>query len=259
MRIILASVTALALGFTTATAADLRARPTPYAPPAPVYAPPAFSWTGFYLGGNIGGAWAHRDVTDTLFRANFNNGNDNGVFIAGGQVGYNWQFGYGLLGIEADFDGVANNNNTGTVFIPALGPVQVTSNNRWITTVAARFGVTNGNWLFYGKAGGGWVGNEDFTVTNLRTGSSFSISNDSSNSGWLLGAGVEWAFAQNWSAKVEYNYLGLEDRTFTVPAGSPFFPGDAFTRSNRNVQMVKAGINYRFNWGGYGSGYGPGY
>ena len=72
--------------------------------------------------------------------------------------------------------------------------------------------------------------NEDFTVTNLRTGSSFSISNDNSNGGWLVGAGVEWAFAANWSAKVEYNYLGLEDRTFTVPAGSPFFPGDIFTR-----------------------------
>jgi outer membrane immunogenic protein len=235
-----------------ASAADVRARPAPsYAPPPPVYAPPAFSWTGFYLGGNIGGAWAHRDVTDTFFGVNFNNGNDKGVFIGGGQVGYNWQVGYGVLGIEADFDGVANNNNTGTVFT-AFGPVQVTSNNRWITTVAARFGVTNGNWLFYGKAGGGWVGNEDFTVTNLRTGSSFNISNDNSNSGWLLGAGIEWAFAANWSAKVEYNYLGLEDRKFIVPPGSPFFPGDTFTRSNRNLQMVKAGINYRFNLGGYG-------
>jgi outer membrane immunogenic protein len=67
----------------------------------------------------------------------------------------------------------------------AVGPIQVTSNNRWITTLAARFGVTNGNWLFYGKAGGGWIGNEDFTVTNLRTGSSFNISNDSSNGGRL--------------------------------------------------------------------------
>jgi outer membrane immunogenic protein len=98
----------------------------------------------------------------------------------------------------------------------------------------------------------GWIGNEDFTVTNLRTGSSFNISNDSSNGGWLVGAGIEWAFAANWSAKVEYNYLGLEDRTFVVPAGSPFFPGDTFTRGNRNIQMVKGGINYRFNWGGYG-------
>ena len=106
--------------------------------------------------------------------------------------------------------------------------------------------MTNGPWLFYGKAGGGWIGNEDFTVTNLTTGSSFTISNDSSNGGWLVGAGVEWA-----SVKVEYNYLGLEDRTFTVPAGSPFLPGDTFTQSNRNIQMVKVGINYLFNWSGY--------
>jgi outer membrane immunogenic protein len=249
-RVIVASIGVFAFGLTTSNAADIRARPAPYAPPPPVYAPPSFSWTGFYLGGNIGGAWPHRDVTDTFFGTNVNNGNNNGVFIGGGQVGYNWQVGYAVLGVEADFDGVTNNNDTGTVFIPALGPVQVTSNNRWITTVAARFGLTNGYWLFYGKAGGGWVGNEDFTVTNLRTGSSFSISNDNSNSGWLVGAGIEWAFAPNWSAKVEYNYLGLEDRTFTVPGGSPFFPGDAFTRGDRNVQMVKAGINYRFNWGG---------
>ncbi len=246
-RVIVASIGVFAFGLTTSNAADIRARPAPYAPSPRVYAPPSFSWTGFYLGGNVGGAWAHRDVTDTFFGTNVNNGNNNGVFIGGGQVGYNWQVGYVVLGVEADFDGVANNNNTDTVFIPTLGPVQGTSNNRWITTVAARFGLTNDCWLFYGKAGGGWVGNEDFTVTNLRTGSFFSISNDNSNSGWLLGAGIEWAFAPNWSAKVEYNYLGLEDRT---SGGSPFFPGDTFTRGDRNVQMVKAGINYRFNWGG---------
>jgi outer membrane immunogenic protein len=99
-----------------ANAADVRPRPAPYAPPAPAYAPPPFSWTGFYLGGNIGGAWARRDVTDTFLGVNFNPGNNNGVFIGGGQLGYNWQVGYAVLGIEADFDGAANNNNTGTVF-----------------------------------------------------------------------------------------------------------------------------------------------
>ena len=127
-----------------------------------------------------------------------------------------------------------------------------TSNNRWITTLAARFGVTNGPWLFYGKAGGGWVGNDDFTINNLTTGTSITASNNNTNSGWLLGAGIEWAFAPNWSAKVEYNYLGLDDRTFIVPAGVPgFLPGDTFTQSNRNIQMVKVGINYLFNWSSY--------
>jgi len=67
----------------------------------------------------------------------------------------------------------------------------------------------------------------------------------------IASLGIEWAFASNWSAKVEYNYLGLDDRTFTVPAGSPFLAGDTFTQSNRNIQMLKVGANYRFNWSGY--------
>jgi len=235
-----------------ATAADLRVRPQPG--PVPVYAPLPFSWSGFYIGGNVGGAWAHRDVTDTFFGVNFDPGN-NGVFIGGGQLGYNWQVGYAVLGIEAEVDGAANNNNNGVVFIPGAGSIQVTSNNRWITTVAARFGVTNGPWLFYGKAGGGWVGNEDFTITNLTTGASIITSNNS-NSGWLVGAGIEWAFAPNWSAKVEYSFLGLDDRTFVVPAGFRSLTGDTFFVTNRDIQTVKVGVNYRFNLSGYGYGYG---
>jgi outer membrane immunogenic protein len=231
----------------TANAADVYARPyspPPYAPPA--YVAPLFTWTGFYLGGNIGGAWAHRDVTDSLFGVNFTNGNNDGVFIGGAQLGFNWQVNYFVLGFEWDFDGAANNNNTGTVSSPALGTIQVTSNNRWITTLAARFGVTNGYWLFYGKAGAGWVGSGDFTVTNLTTGSSFTASNNNTNSGWLVGVGIEWAFAPNWSAKLEYDFLGLDSRSFTVPAG--FLAGDTFTQSNRDVQMLKVGVNYLFNW-----------
>src|SRR6266436_3739970 len=125
-----AALSALLVTSMAANAADVRARPAPYAPPPPVYAPPPFSWTGFYLGGNIGGAWARRDVTATFFCVNFKPGNNNGVFIGGGQLGFNWQIGWALIGFEADFDGAANNNNTGTVFIPTLGSIQVNSNNR---------------------------------------------------------------------------------------------------------------------------------
>jgi outer membrane immunogenic protein len=262
MRKLLHATAALSVLLATsmaANAADVRAQPAPYTPPPPppppVYAP---SWTGFYIGANIGGAWANRDVRDPFLGVNFNNGNSNGTFIGGGQLGFNWQIGWGLLGFEADFDGVANNNNGGAVFIPSVGNIQVTSNNRWITTLAARFGVTNGPWLFYGKFGGGWVGNDDFTVTNLTTGASTTASNNS-NSGWLLGAGIEWAFAPNWSAKAEYNFLGLDDRTFITPFGFQGVAGDTFFVRNRDIQMVKVGINYRFNLSGYGHGYGYGY
>ena len=244
-----AAIAALLALLTAANAADVGVRPPVYQPPPAYVPPPPFSWTGFYLGGNIGGAWGQGNVTDSLFGLNFGTTTNNGVFIGGGQLGFNYQFGYGVLGVEWDFDWAGNNNNTGNgILIPGIGTIQATSNNGWITTVAARFGVTNGPWLFYGKVGGGWVGNNSFTITNVTTGASITTSNNNTNSGWLVGAGIEWAFAPNWSAKVEYNYLGLDSRTFTVPAGV-FLAGDTFTTSNPNVQMVKVGINYRFNYG----------
>jgi len=218
-----------------ATAADLRAQPR-RAPVAPVYVAPPFSWAGFYIGGNIGGAWFHREVTDSVFGFNFDNGG-NGVFIGGGQLGFNAQFSNVVLGVEWDFDWAGNNNNTGNgVFIPGRGLFVVTSNNRFITTLAARFGLTYGPWLFYGKAGGGWVGNNDFTVTNVTTGVSITGLDGTTASGWLLGAGIEWAFAPNWSAKLEYDFLGLEDRTFVVPPGF-LLAGDTFT--SRQLRQSK--------------------
>jgi len=104
--------------------------------------------------------------------------------------------------------------------------------------------------LLYGKAGGGWVDNHA-TITNLNTGASISASNR--NSGWVVGGGVEWALGGNWSAKLEYDFLKLDDLTF----GPGPFRGDTFTAS-REIQMFKVGLNYRFGslfGGGYGGSY----
>jgi outer membrane immunogenic protein len=241
---------ALLVASIAAHAADMPVKAKPAPPPAPL--PPPFSWTGFYVGGNVGGAWAHGSVTDSRFGLNFSNGNNNGVFIGGGQVGFNYQVNNFVFGAEGDFDWAANNNKTGNgVLIPALGSTfRVTSNDRWLSTAAARFGVAVDRLLFYGKAGGGWVGNSSFMVTNVTTGTSITSSNANTSSGWLVGGGVEWAFTNNLSAKIEYDYLGLSGRTFTVPVGSPFLAGDTFTTGRGNVQMAKVGLNYRFNWGG---------
>jgi outer membrane immunogenic protein len=223
-----------------ASAADLRVK----APPAPPL-PPPFSWTGFYIGGNIGGAWAHGNVTDRLFGLNFNNGSNNGTFIGGGQVGGNYQFSNYVIGVEGDFDWAVNNNNSSTgVVVPGVGTFRASANDRWIATVAARFGVAYDRWLFYGKAGGGWVGSDSFTITNVATGASITGSNNNTNSGWLVGGGIEWAFASNWSGKIEYDFLGLSSRTFTSTGA--VLAGDTFTTGNPNIQMVKFGINYRF-------------
>ena len=237
---------------TIASAADLKmpvkAPPRP-APPALVLQP--FSWTGIYVGGNLGAGWSHRSLTDSRFGLQFDNGNNNATFVGGGQVGFNYQINYFVLGAEGDFDWAAKNSNTGTgVVIPNVGTIGVTSNNRWISSLAARFGVAVDRLLFYGKAGGGWVGADAFTLANSTTGASFVVANSRTESGWLAGGGVEWAITDAWSARLEYDYLGLGNRTFTVPLGSPILPGDTFTTHNRNVQMATVGINYRFSWGG---------
>jgi len=244
-----AATAALATAVVISTAANAADLPRPGPAPVPVYVPPSFSWTGLYVGGHIGGAWAHREISDTRLGLDFGQSSD-GVFIGGAQVGYNYQFNTFVLGVEADFSWVANDNNGGDgVFVPGVGTVRVALENKSITTVAARFGVALERILLYGKAGGGWVGHDDLTITNVTTGASISAGNDGTRSGFLLGAGIEWAFADNWSAKVEYNYLGLDSRTFVVPAGAPVFAGDTFNHGDRSIQMIKGGLNYRFNLG----------
>jgi outer membrane immunogenic protein len=240
-----AALSVLLVASVAANAADMQ---VPVKAPPPVM-PLPFSWTGFYIGGNLGGAWAHRDVTDSLFGLNFSNGTNNGVFIGGGQIGGNYQFSNFVVGVEGSFDWAANNNNTTTgIVVPGLGgnTVQVTSNNTWITTLAGRLGVAYDRVLFYGKGGGAWVGNNSFTVTNVTTGTSITGSNSNTTSGWLAGAGLEWAFANNWTLRFEYDFIGLSGRTFTVPAGSPFLVGDTFTTGSSNIQMATVGVNFLF-------------
>ena len=135
---------------------------------------------------------------------------------------------------------------------PALGwrivvRVSVTHQARFLAgarcftdEAAGRFGIAANNWLYYGKAGGGWVGN-NATVTNLASGASATSSN--TNSGWVLGAGVEYAFTPNWTAKVEYDYLGLSGWTAPSPVGV----ADT-VNVKRQLNIVMVGINYKFGW-----------
>jgi outer membrane immunogenic protein len=233
-----------------AFAADLPPPVAPVrAPAAYVPAAPLYNWTGFYIGGNAGAAWTQGNVSDSFGLGSWSN-SQKATFTGGGQVGANYQMNWFVAGIEADFDWLANNaNSSNAVFAPAVGALQFSANNRWMTTLAARFGVAADNWLFYAKGGGGWVGVSNPTITNVTTGGSISVSNSNSNGGWLAGAGVEVGFAPNWTARLEYDFLGLSSKSYTVTAPSfPTFNGDVITVSNRDVQTVTLGINYLFNW-----------
>jgi outer membrane immunogenic protein len=245
------ALSSLLLGTTlAANAADLPPAP-PMAPRAPVaYIPaaPMFSWTGFYIGGNLGAGWGQGNVVDSLFGVNFTNGNQVS-FVGGGQVGGNYQIGSFVIGAEADFDWFANNNNSGngtTVSIAGVPTVlRVSANDRWETTLAARFGYAWDRALFYGKVGGGWVGAGNFAVTNVGTGASVAVSNGNTNVGWLVGAGFEYAFTQNWTAKLEYDYLALNNASYNVTV--PGVGVDTFTNGGRNVQTFTVGVNYLFH------------
>jgi outer membrane immunogenic protein len=226
-------------------AADLPVTPPPMV--APLLSP--FSWTGFYIGGNVGGTWADRQVTDALGR-DFGRSNDGvvGVLIGGGQVGFNYQMGWFVLGVEADFEWVnSSTDHPAGVPVPLVGTIAASAHDRWISTVAARLGYALDHFLLYAKLGGGWVGVSNLTITNQTTGASITGSSSRSESGFLVGGGIEYAFTNNWTVKAEYEYLGLSSRTFVVPAGAPFFVGNVFTTPSRHVDELKVGLNYLFN------------
>jgi outer membrane immunogenic protein len=192
-------------------------------------------------------------LVDSAFGVNFTNGNQ-ASFLGGGQVGGNYQIGAFVMGVEADFDWFANNNNSGNGTTVVIGGVptalRASANDRWETTLAARFGYAWDRTLFYGKAGGGWVGADNFAVTNVGTGASLAVTNGNSNVGWLLGAGFEYAFTPNWTAKVEYDYLALNNasHTVTLPITGQV---DTFTNGGRNVQTLTFGVNYLFNFNNF--------
>ena len=210
------------------------------APPAPADVhQPSVNWTGFYIGGNIGGGAATETITGLTVGSL-----SELSFIAGGQIGYNYQFTPNwILGVEAFFDGIAGNNNSNlTFFVPAAGSFfPASAKADWVTTVAARFGYTSPAvpWFIYTKTGWGWVQSQS-SFTDLTVPASFSSTK--TNGGWVTGAGIEWAFAPSWSAKLEYLYIALNN--IGVANG---LVADQFNVHDANFQMVTLGIDYRFN------------
>jgi opacity protein-like surface antigen len=108
------------------------------------------------------------------------------------------------VGVEGDFDGSVFDRPAALLNTP-LGLVQASATQSWISTLAARVGLTSDKWLAYGKVGGGWA--RDSATLNLPNGTSWSGS--STDGGWLLGGGIEYAFKPNWTVKLEYDFVGL--------------------------------------------------
>jgi outer membrane immunogenic protein len=215
-----------------AHAADLA--PSPYYTKAPAYAAPIYNWTGFYIGGHLGGAF----TSDNNFNGLTTGNNDNGRFLGGVQAGYDYQFAPNwVAGVEGQYSWLSG--NVGAVF---PGGFAYTNDQRGLGSVTGRVGYTWGPGLVYVKGGYAYSDNNE-SMTLAGAPIPFWINGDHRN-GYTIGAGLEYMFAQNWSAKVEYQYYNFGSANFITPAA--LAPFGNFTTDDHVVQV---GVNYRFNWG----------
>ena len=234
-RILLAAAFALAIGG-PARAADLPPPPGP-APKAPsVYLPaaPVYNWSGVYLG--INGGYGFGTSNWNAPTGSTGNFNTNG-FLAGATLGANYQTGAFVFGVEGDIDW---NNLSGSSTALGCGIAPVTAcqtAQTWLGTARGRVGYAFDRILVYGT-GGGAFGNILATVNGSGLGTS-----SNNEFGWTAGAGVEAAFAPNWTAKIEYLYVSLANGSCGAACGA-----FGSTSVSLTENLVRAGINYKFNW-----------
>jgi outer membrane immunogenic protein len=207
----------------TASAADLAAR---RAAAAAAAAPVAYgiNWTGFYLGGHVGYGWGGNDWTDSALPG-WGVSNDFDGFIGGGQLGFDYQIGNIVVGLQGELSGASLEGKSIDVYGDAFK-----NEASWIASVTGRVGFTVDRALFYVKGGAAWT---DLDSKWDWAGAS------KTRDGWTIGGGLEYAFAPNWSAFVEYNYYDFGDKT-TIVDSYPF-------KVDTDINVVKVGVNYRFN------------
>ena len=227
-----------AVNFTHAAfAADLP-RKAPAVPP-----PPAFSWTGFYIGAHGGGGWntwSGMDPTDP--GAGWSSVNGSGG-VAGGQIGGNYQINNFVVGLEGTYAwsniGLTNNGPFG-----GGGGFTLTLTNDYIATVAGRLGVAFNNVLFYGKGGAAFTRDKYDANNGLAGALAGSASGSFDRTGWLAGAGVEWMFVPNWSVKAEYNYMRFGSITEQPTTTGNLAASSASVKLD--IQTATVGVNYHF-------------
>jgi outer membrane immunogenic protein len=230
-KCLFAVVATAAIGVATAApAADLGARGYNR---APAYAAPLYNWTGFYLGAHIGGAFSGGNSFNGLVLSDY-----DARLLGGVQTGVDWQFaGNFVVGAEGQYSWLGKNN------LNAVFPAGFVYNNnqRALASVTARIGYAFGPALVYVKGGYAYSDNSE-TLTFAGVPVAFALDSSHSN-GWTVGGGVEYMFAQNWSAKAEYQYYNFGDSRFLSPAA--LVPFGTF---HNDEHTLKLGVNYRFNF-----------
>lgn len=276
MRKLLLSSVAIVAMSASALAADL---PRREAAVAPIYVAPIFTWSGFYVGLNAGATFNDNDnrlratgdfrnvgnpyagavvIYDNEYNG-FRN-DDDAAFTGGAQMGFNWQFGAWVAGVEADINYRGNGDNDGFNILGTgnynhYGLYHSGSDRgNWFGTLRARLGFALDRTLVYatgglafgdtGKSGHVYAYDVNYPGVALTGGEWRSNGNDV-NWGWTIGAGVEHAFSNNWTAKLEYLYVNL-DRDSDVLTNITL-PRYTFTTSDEDkFHVVRVGLNYKF-------------
>ena len=220
-----------------AAAADLK---TSQPMKKPMVMVAASSWTGCYLGGNVGAAMSKTDVTDEV-DGSFIASLDSSAVAGGGQIGCDYQLSGNspwVIGVQGMYDATKLSSSTSPQIPSPLYPATLEGEIPWVMTLTARAGyLVSPDLLVYGKLGGAWAhtnSNISFEGTTVGT-ASFT------QNGWTLGAGAELKVAPNFSLFAEYDYLGLNDKVVT------FTPSSDKGNVDQNVQLLLVGANFRFN------------
>ena len=228
-------------------AADMAVK-APYAAPAAVW-----SWTGFYLGGHLGAGWGTTESTLTAVNPGgaIPGGfpiaqNSRSGFLGGGQLGYNFQSGWAVFGVQGDIAGMDVKGTTPCLFVASC-----TAKSDWLGTVTGRIGgVVGERTLVYVKGGGAWLHTDHTFAVPAAFGGGIglgSVTSSSSTFGWLLGLGAEYAFDRNWSAFIEYDYMDFDKKSiafdFSALVGAP---ASATVDIKNKLSIAKVGLNYKF-------------
>ena len=234
------------LGVGAASAADLGARYTK----APVFAEPLFNWAGFYVGGNVGGAWTTQQWVNSANTTVFGDLSPGqgfrqrgSGFFGGGQMGYNWQASNYVFGLEGTIAGL---DNRGTVLNTVFGiglDDRFSWRTDWMATITGRAGLAFNNNLLYVK--GGWAGvNNRLSVSDTVPPNVGSGSSTQWHNGWTVGAGWEYGFTANWIVGLEYDYSSFERKTYQLAGGSA--GTYTFDAKPRDIQSAVVRLSYKF-------------
>jgi outer membrane immunogenic protein len=246
-KILLGTVALVALGLAApASAADLAARPYTKAPPPMMAA--IYDWSGFYIGLNGGGAWSHKcwdlvaDTFGPISPAAAEGCHDATGGTIGGQIGYRWQASSWVFGLEAQGNW-ADLKGSNTSLLDPLARNQSKIDALGLFT--GQIGYAWNNALLYVK-GGAAVTSDQYRIFDIPTGVEFARANET-RWGAVVGAGVEFGFAPNWSVGFEYDHLFMGDRNVDFAGtGTGVFAGT--DRIRQDVDMATVRVNYR--WGG---------